>query len=264
MKVSIIITCYNYGDYLKEALQSALDLDFNKDLYEVIIVDDGSTDPITQYTVNKIKEQNLKNVVVIKKENGGVSSARNVGLEAAKGDYVLFLDADDKLNNKYLKETTKILDNKHGSSFVYTSSIFFNEKKKIKVFNLKYNFYSLLFRNYIPVTSLIRREDFVSIGGYKKCSYEDWEMYINLGKNGFKGFYLKKYLFLYRVHEDSKQHTDDVKKQKNIEEIRNIHKDLYNAESLRKIKKECYENELNFIGSEIYRILRAGWLKVRR
>lgn len=257
MKVSIVIVCYNYGNYLKESLKSALDLDFDKDSYEIIIVDDGSTDLTTQYVVNKIKEENLKNVLVIKKENGGVSSARNAGLFAAKGDYILFLDADDKLDKNYLKETVRILDSKQATSFVYTASVFFNDKKSVKINNLKYRFHSLLFRNYIPVTSLIRREDVLSIGGYRNCAYEDWDLYINLSKNGFKGYYLKKYLFFYRFHLDSKQHKDDLKKSSNINEIRKINSDIYNRKSLSDIRKSSYKNLFDFILSEMHRNIRA-------
>lgn len=264
MKVSIIITCYNYGVYLKDALKSVLDLDFDKDSYEVIIVDDGSTDPVTQYIVDDIAKKNIKNVLVFKKQNGGVASARNFGFEKSSGDYILFLDADDKLHKDYLNKTVKILDDKQATSFVYTNSIFFNDKKSTKIFNLKYNFYSLLFRNYIPVTSLIRRNDFAAIGGYKNCSYEDWELYINLGKNNFKGFLLNKYLFFYRVHGGSKQLGDDLKKQKNIQEIKDIHNDIYNKNVLVELQKKSFKNKINFYFYEIFRLIRALIINFRK
>lgn len=254
-KVSIIITCYNYGKYLEESLDSVLNSDY--DNFEVVLIDDGSKDLETIEKVNEIENRKIENLIIIKQENTGTAIARNNGLKASSGEYIIFLDADDKIDKNYIKECVNVLDNNLEVNFVYTSSIFFNDNKKVKIFNLKYNFYSLLFRNYIPITSMIRREALLFIGGYKHCSYEDWELYINLSKNNFEGFYLNKYLFFYRVHSNSKQGNDDKNKQQNILEIRNIHKDLYDVENLKLMKKEAYKNVVVFLFSEIYRIIRA-------
>jgi len=260
-KISIIITCYNYGKYLEEALGSVFNSDY--DNFEVILVDDGSTDSYTIEKIEEIENKGLENLIIIRQENSGVSVARNNGFKASSGDYVVFLDADDKIDRDYLKKCAEKLDRNSKVSFVYTNSIFFSEKNNVKIFNLKYNFYSLLFRNYIPITSMIRREAFAFVSGYKKCNYEDWELYINLSKNNFEGFYLNEYLFFYRVHANSKQVRDDKNKQENILQIRNIHKDLYNDENLKLMKKEAYSNVFDFVFSEIYRVIRAFIVRAR-
>lgn len=93
VKISVIIPVYNAADLLPRAVDSVLMQDFPA--YEIILVNDGSTDGSAQ-VCDEFAEQEQR-VRVIHKENGGVSSARNAGIEAAVGEYVMFLDADDAI-----------------------------------------------------------------------------------------------------------------------------------------------------------------------
>lgn len=104
MKLSIIIPVYNKKDYVGDCLENILQQDF--DDYEVICVDDGSTDgsgEICDYWVTK--DSRIK---VVHTENGGVTAARRKGVEMAKSQYVVFVDADDQL----LPNTLNVLYNK--------------------------------------------------------------------------------------------------------------------------------------------------------
>lgn len=92
-EVSIIIPCYNQGRYLRPALSSFLRK--NKSSLEVIIVDDGSTDPSASKYLLDAESLDPSSVRIVRKKNGGLSSARNAGLAAAAGEFVQFLDADD-------------------------------------------------------------------------------------------------------------------------------------------------------------------------
>lgn len=98
MKFSVIIPAYNSQDFLKRAIDSVLCQTYSD--YELIIVNDGSTDN-TLSIARKIAQKN-NNVRYINKKNGGLSSARNAGIKAAKGEYLIFLDSDDKLHSKNL------------------------------------------------------------------------------------------------------------------------------------------------------------------
>ncbi len=91
VKISVIIPAYNCAELLPRAVFSILMQEFSD--FEVIIVNDGSTDDTGQVCAD-LSENDMR-VRVINKENGGVSSARNVGLDAARGEYVMFVDADD-------------------------------------------------------------------------------------------------------------------------------------------------------------------------
>lgn len=88
-RVSVVITCYNHAAYLPEAIDSALAQTY--DDVEVVVVDDGSTDSTPEIATD------YRNVRYVRQHNQGLSAARNAGLAASTGEYVIFLDADDRL-----------------------------------------------------------------------------------------------------------------------------------------------------------------------
>lgn len=101
LKISVIIPVYNVEKYLDQCIQSVLNQSY--EYFEIILVNDGSKDG--SLDICKCYEQKDNRVIVVNKKNGGLSSARNAGLEIASGDYVLFIDSDDYLddNNAILK-----------------------------------------------------------------------------------------------------------------------------------------------------------------
>lgn len=107
-KISVIIPVYNVQDYLEECVESVLAQTYKN--YEIILVDDGSTDNSVQ--ICDIYAEKNPAVRVIHKENGGAADARNVGVSTCDGDYILFLDADDfypdsRMLENLLKEIQK-------------------------------------------------------------------------------------------------------------------------------------------------------------
>lgn len=94
-KVSIIIPTYNCEKYIARCLKSVFTQSYNN--LEIIVIDDGSTDK-TNEICKKLKNEDHR-LVYIKKDNGGVSSARNLGLQRATGDYIIFVDSDDTIDN---------------------------------------------------------------------------------------------------------------------------------------------------------------------
>lgn len=110
--LSFIIPVYNVEEYLEECLDSLILQDISCDDYEIICVDDGSTDKSGKI-LDAYAEKN-ENIVVVHKENGGVSSARNCGIDIAKGQYIWFVDADDFIRRNALsKIKSLILENKY-------------------------------------------------------------------------------------------------------------------------------------------------------
>lgn len=98
MVVSIIITAYNYEKYIERAIRSCLDQSLSKDQYEVIVVNDGSTDNTHIILENYDTEVRVFNL----KENVGLSAARNYGVKKALGQFIIFLDADDYIQRDLL------------------------------------------------------------------------------------------------------------------------------------------------------------------
>lgn len=101
LKISVIIPAYNAEKYLAETLDSVVSQTLPLSEYEIIIVNDGSSDH-TEDILNKYSDL-YSNIIVINKENGGPSSARNAGLDIAQGEYIYFFDADDLLINTALE-----------------------------------------------------------------------------------------------------------------------------------------------------------------
>lgn len=107
MKLSIIIPVYNTSEYLPACLDSVIDADYAD--YEIIVINDGSTDNSAQIAANyQLKYPEL--IQLISTENGGLGAARNHGIEAAKGEFLVFLDSDDKLAPGALAEILEIID----------------------------------------------------------------------------------------------------------------------------------------------------------
>lgn len=116
MKLSIVIPAYNASKYIVRCVESITTQDFND--YEIVIVDDGSTDS-TYDTALSISNNSL-NIRVLRKNNGGVSCARNFGIKNARGKYLMFMDADDYLLPNSLKTAfSEIENNPDADFFVY-------------------------------------------------------------------------------------------------------------------------------------------------
>lgn len=105
MKISLILPVYNVEQYVAKCLQSCLNQDIPSSDYEIIVVNDGAKDNSLAIVEEIAKANN--NIIVVSQENAGLSAARNKGLSLAKGDYVWFIDTDDRIEENCL---TKVLD----------------------------------------------------------------------------------------------------------------------------------------------------------
>ena len=104
-KVSFIIPAYNSTKTIKRAIDSILKQNNNKLDFEIIIVDDGSEDKLRNL-IKQYESDDLKNIKYFKKENGGVASARNYGVQKAQGDYIIFVDQLEIMEYRKHKEIT--------------------------------------------------------------------------------------------------------------------------------------------------------------
>lgn len=224
-KVSVIIPCYNYGKYLMEAINSVLFQTYTN--FEIIVVDDGSTDPYTQKVISSIK---LPKTIVISIPNQGVSNARNYGLSISKGEFILFLDADDYISHDFLKKTVSAFENNKDISFVSTWIKVFGTEDYIWKTRLA-NKTNILGENTLSITSLFRKSMIFKLKGYDtnlKHGFEDWELWIRILSNDHSGIIIKEPLFNYRkkttsLLTDAIDHKDEI-----IKYILNKHKDLLN------------------------------------
>ena len=203
--VSIIVPCYNQGQYLDEALQSVLDQTYEN--WECIIVNDGSIDNTEKVSKKWIvKDHRFKYLF---QENKGVSSARNFGITISKGELILPLDADDKIGLNYIEKGVEQFLEKSYLKLVYCQAIKFGDESG--KWNLPdFSYENLSQNNLIFCSALYKKIDWECINGYDeqmKSGLEDWEFWIALLKNGGKVFRINEVGFYYRIKKNSR-HSD--------------------------------------------------------
>ena len=202
--ISVIVPCYNQGNYLKETIQSALGSTYRP--LEIIIINDGSTD--NSLEIAKELEALHAEVRVLDQINAGVTKARNVGIGAARGEYILPLDGDDLIAPDYIEKGLAVLSARPEVKVVYCQAEKFNESMrkpwKLKPFSLS----QLAKDNMIFVSALYRKSDALEVGGYSEDMHmgrEDWEFWIKMLKNGGEVIRLSEIGFFYRLTPTSKR-----------------------------------------------------------
>lgn len=200
-KISIIIPCYNMGKYLQETLDSVSSYP-NKNDYEIIIVNDGSTDIPTLELLRKLEQNGF---LVLTQENKGPSAARNAGITAAKGSYILPLDADNKIRHLLIFEGIKILDSNKDIDVVYGNKQHFGiEEKTVCVPD--FDFPLLCNKSYIDTCAVYRKSIWNKVNGYDintKLGYEDWDFWLRCALQGASFYHINEVTFDYRVRENS-------------------------------------------------------------
>lgn len=200
-KVSIIVPCYNYEEFIIEALESVKKQTLRE--FECIIVDDGSTDNSVNIIKKWIKKDNR--FYFYRQNNSGVSTARNKAISLSNYRFILPLDPDDKISKNYLEECYNVISLNRDVKLVYGDAYLLNNPKR--KWNLDtYNYEDLLYKNMIHCTALFRKKDWEKVLGYDEnliSGLEDWEFLINLLKNGGEVVKLTTCKFYYRIKNQS-------------------------------------------------------------
>jgi len=195
-EISIVIPCYNAGQYLTRSVESILFQSFKN--YKIIIINDGSTDKITLKILKQLKKN--PKIKIVNKKNSGLPAARNTGINLSNTKYILMLDADDWLRFDALQIFYNFLEKNKKFNYVYSNIHLADEKRGILKKN--YNFFEQLFTNQIPYCIFFRKEIFDNNFRYDenmKRGFEDWDLNIRLGARGDFGKCLNKNLFNYNV-----------------------------------------------------------------
>ena len=205
--ISVVIPLYNKESSIESTIQSVLKQSYQN--FEIIVVDDGSTDNSVDY----VKTYNDKRIRLIPKENGGVSSARNEGIRQAQYEYIAFLDADDLWKPTYLEELVKLITDFPEASLWGTGYEFLiNNTSSRAEKSLPDNFrgiiqnpWSSVAHSYCTTTSCCRRQSLLTIGMFdERISYgEDIDVWWRLMLN-YPAAYYNKSLAIYRFDEDNR------------------------------------------------------------
>jgi glycosyltransferase involved in cell wall biosynthesis len=241
--VTIVVTNYNYGQFLEEALRSVYEQEGGAP--NVVVVDDGSTDPATLTVLDRLPEE----VRLLRQSNAGVADARNVGLAAATTPYLMILDADDRLRPRALNVLRAPLDADTGLGFTYGITRFFGEWEG-EMTMPAYDPYKLLYRHTIGTTCLMRRELVDAVGGYDADfgGYEDWEFWLHALSKGWQGRRVNEVTFEYRRHGSTKLTADRLEYRRWFREMRVKHAGLYARRD-----ELALQSDLSPVGRWVYR-----------
>lgn len=195
--VSIIIPCYNQGQFVSEAIDSVLANTYEN--IEIIVVNDGSPTEVDQY-VNPYIERG--EITYVKQYNQGVSVARNNGIRLSQGKYVVCLDADDKLSEDYIETIYNQMAGRNAiiaaphQSFGRENNLWSPTVPNDSIFVL----------NCIPVNAMFSKDMWQDLGGFDetmKLGYEDWEFWVHAYVRGYKFEVAKTPRVFYRRWEES-------------------------------------------------------------
>lgn len=256
--VSVIIPCFNYGRYLEEAIDSVLAQTCQD--FEIIVVDDGSDDALTRKVLEGLTKPKTQ---VIRQSNQKLPSARNNGIELARGKYICCLDADDLLKPTYLEKCLIALETEN-LDICYSWVQEFGDRHAIgKPGN--FDLATLIEHNCVAVAAVFKREAWERAGGYDPKmvdGYEDWNFWIAIAKNGVIGAQINEPLFLYRKHGNSMIDVAIEKHEALYKQIQANHKELFSDRKLvQKInrRRQNYTVENGYANlTRIFPQLRAG------
>lgn len=221
--VSVVIPCFNYGSFVRGAMDSVLAQTFQN--FEIIIIDDGSTDKETTFALKNINHPKTK---VIFQENQGLAETRNRGAELAKGKYVCFLDADDMLEPTYLEKTLLLLEADENLGCAYSWLQCFGDDDYSVWHTQDLDPYRMRDANLAASHSVVRKSAWEKIrnsngkGFLSKYNgyFEDWVFWIDMIQAGYGGKVIEEPLIRYRIHKKSLSATHKPGYEKKLKELK--------------------------------------------
>lgn len=247
--VSVIVPVYNQKEYIHKCLESIINQTYNN--LEIILVDDGSNDGSEKICFDY--QNKNSNITLIQKINGGLSSARNIGIEAANGKYITFVDSDDYLSINFIKEAVAVLE-KNKADIVIFKMLFVGEKfnKEYIERREEYDLYQILPEKTIEESLYQRKFGCCAPGKlYKKeCFFnirfpigrvsEDLAIFHKIVDNANRIFFFDKIGYYYRqqpksiMHKFNKKRIDALYWAIDIENYcKNLHPNIINAAKCR-------------------------------
>lgn len=224
--VSVLISCYNYGRFLAQAVNSALNQSHPN--VEVLILDDASTD-----NTREVAESYGTRVRYLSLPHGGQATALNTGLQQARGEYCVFLDADNYLAPHFIEKTLAILASCRDPfiAFVYTARQLFGKRQEV-FHPPPYDLAQLKLRNFIDMCVLVRLSDCRNIQFCPErdiAPVPDMDFFLSLAEQGKGGLLLDEPLVHYRIHDSnmSQAASRSYRQVKIIRAIMRRHRTLY-------------------------------------
>ena len=235
-RVSVIMPCYNDGQYIEEALYSLRAQTYLN--WELIVIDDGSDEPETLRVLEQLEE--MPYVRLLHTNHVRPAGARNAGIRAARGTYILPLDADDTIEPTYMEKAVRILNENPSVGVIYCRADLFGEQSG-PWYLPDYSLRAMLQDNIVFVTSMFRREDWERVGGFNTnmhAGMEDYDFWLSILELDREVVQIPEVLFHYRIKPKSR--TTGF--QDSVEQIKETYHTLYrNHTALYEKHRELYD-----------------------
>lgn len=249
--VTIVIPCYMQAQYLQEAIDSVRAQTYPH--WECIIVNDASPDH-TATVADAAAATDSRIRVIHKPHNEGLAAARNSGIHAGTGTYIVPLDADDKLAPTFLDECLSAIAQHPGAKMIYTDAQHFGINNDYATRN-DVDMHSLCHHNFCQPTALFATSTFLQTEGYRQgiYGYEDWDMWLQIIDHPSDAVCVHKGLFYQRIKEQS-MITELLADEKKEQQVRkNLYR--YNRKKMQKhapalayhYEKSHYLKDLSFM-----------------
>ncbi len=232
-KVTVVIPCYNLGAYVGEAIDSVLAQ--AGAAVEVLLIDDGSTDAATVQRLDELARR--ERVELLRTPNRGVAAARNSGLEKATGEFVMFLDADDRLLPGALRVMAEALAREPQAALAYPAFRRGDDGREIH--RPAFNRLALLATNTLSIASLVRRS---AVGDARfrttdrGFEYEDWDFWLQLTERA-PALYVPQALYEYRIRPHSRGQAGNRHYAEVIDDLRRFNAASYAPVALMAAKR---------------------------
>ncbi len=236
-EITVVVPCYDQAAYLDDAIASV----FAQTLpsFEIVVVDDGSTDPAAVAAIDALRWPRTR---VLRQPNRGLPAARNAGIAAARGRFVVPLDADDELAPTFLAELHDAISNRPDAAYAHCWAEMFGDVASIWA-TRPFNEYQMLLANSVVGCVLLRRSDWESVGGYDESmtsGNEDWELWLRLLAAGRGQVQVRAPLFRYRRHGVTMSVGTEARFEEERADLARRHPALYAAPALRRRKAQHY------------------------
>ena len=226
--VSVVIPVHNDAQFLDEAIASVfLQTDQS---FEIIVVDDGSDDPDSLAILNTV---NWPRTTVVHQSNKGLAGARNAGIAASRGEFIVPLDVDDAVDQRFIEAQRTALREKPSAAYATSWTRLTGDVDAIWI-PRRFNEYQILLSNSNVGCVLMRRSAFDAVGGYDesmRSGNEDWDLWVRLMAAGYPMIEVPEVLFRYRKHGVTMSVRTEARYEEARAEMVQKHPSLYNAES---------------------------------
>ena len=194
VRYSVVIPCFNDGAFVPGAIASVRE----HDAVEIVVVDDGSTDPATLTVLDDLRGRGIR---VIRQDNAGLAAARMRGVAETSAPFVLCLDSDDELAPGALGELADAIEANPDAAFALGSLELFGARSEVRTFP-PWDPWRLLYVNHWTATGLYRREELTAVGGWTLADcYEDWDLLLALAEHGSSPVIVDRVAIRYRQHD---------------------------------------------------------------